>query len=79
MSSWFTNVPGNAMAILEADHRAMLQGLERIHSFRHPLERQWEWRALNEAIRRHMAVEEEVFYPAFLDATEDSLTHLLAR
>jgi hypothetical protein len=66
------------MAILEADHRALLQRLERIHSFRHPLERQWEWRALNEAIRRHMAVEEEVFYPAFFDATEDSLTHFLA-
>ena len=78
MSSRFTNVPGNALAILEADHRVLLQRLEGIHSFRHPLERQGEWRALNEAIRRHMAVEEEVFYPAFLDATEDSLTHFLA-
>jgi hypothetical protein len=78
MSSRSTDFPADAMAILEADHRALLQRFERVLSSRNSLERQQEWPALSEAIKRHMRVEADVFYPAFLDATEDSLTHFVA-
>jgi hypothetical protein len=78
MSSRSTEVPGSAIAILEADHRALLQRFRQILGLRHPLPRQQEWLALTEAIKRHMTVEAEVFYPAFLDSTEDSLTHFVA-
>ena len=52
--------------------------LSESYSSRNSLERHQEWRALSEAIKRHMRVEADVFYPAFLDATEDSLTHFVA-
>jgi Hemerythrin HHE cation binding domain len=78
MSSRSADFPRNAIAVLEADHRALLQQFERILAFRHAFERQREWQALSEAMKRHMAIEAEIFYPAFLDATEDSLTHFVA-
>ena len=78
MSSRSTDFPADAMAILEADHRALLQRFERVLSSRNSLDRDQEWRALSEAIKRHMRVEADVFYPAFLDATGDSLKHFVA-
>jgi hypothetical protein len=45
---------------------------------RHPLARQQERKALSRVLENHIAVEAELFYPAFLDATEDSLTHFVA-
>lgn len=78
MSLRSTDFPADAMAILEADHRALLHRFERVLNSRNSLERHQEWRALSEAINRHMRVEADVFYPAYLDATEDSLTHFVA-
>jgi hypothetical protein len=78
MSSSSTEFSGSAIALLKADHHGLLERFERFFALRHPQERQQEWRALSEALKRHMAIEAEVFYPAFLDATEDSLLHFVA-
>jgi hypothetical protein len=78
MSSRSTGFSGNAIAILKADHHALLERFERILILRRPHDVQEGWEALSEAVRRHMAVEAEVFYPAFLDATEDALMHFVA-
>jgi len=78
MSSRSTEISGNAIAILKADHHELLGRFERILMLRHPHEVQHGWQALSEAVKRHMAVEADVFYPAFLDATEDSLMHFVA-
>jgi hypothetical protein len=78
MSSRYTDISGSAIALLKADHRQMLERFKRFFTLRYPLERQREWQALSEAINRHMAVEAEVFYRVFLDATEDSLLHFVA-
>ncbi len=73
-----TEFPGSGIAILEADHRALLHRLAQLVRLRPPLARQQEREALNTALEHHLAVEAEVLYPAFLDATEDSLTHFVA-
>jgi hypothetical protein len=78
MSSRSTDFPGSAIALLKADHLELLERFARFSTLRYPQEREQEWQALSEAIKRHMAVEAEVFYPAFLDATEDSLLHFVA-
>jgi hypothetical protein len=78
MSSRSTDFSDNAIALLKADHQELLDRFERLFTLRYPQERQQEWQALSEAIKHHMAVEAEVFYPAFLDATEDSLLHFVA-
>jgi hypothetical protein len=78
MLSRSLNCSGNSIAFLQADHRELLEGFERFFALRNPSARQQAWQALSEALMRHMAVEAEVFFPAFLDATEDSLTHFVA-
>jgi hypothetical protein len=61
-----------------ADHHELLGRFERILMLRHPHEVQRGWQVLSAAVKRHMAAEADVFYPAFLDATEDSLMHFVA-
>ena len=78
MLSRSTDFPGSAIALLKADHLELLERFERFSTLRYPQEREQEWQALSEAIKRHMAVEAEVFFPAFLDATEDALLHFVA-
>src|SRR5258708_7795990 len=78
MSSRSTDVSGSAIAVLKADHHELSERFERILVLRHPRDVQQGWEALIEAVKRHMAVEAEVFYPAFLDATENALTHFVA-
>ena len=73
-----TEFSGSAIAILEADHRALLHRLGQLVRLRHPLARQQERKALSKALEHHIAVEAELFFPAYLDATEDSLTHFVA-
>jgi len=78
MSSRSTDFSGNAIAILQADHHELLERFNEILRLRHPYDVQRGWQALCKAVRRHIAVEAEIFYPAFLDATEDALTHFVA-
>jgi hypothetical protein len=78
MSSRSTNFSDSAIALLKADHHELLERFERFSLLPYPQERQQEWQTLSEALIRHMAVEAEVFFPAFLDATEDSLLHFVA-
>lgn len=78
MSSRSTDFSGNAIALLQADHHELLERFNEILRLRHPYGVQRGWQALCKAVRRHMAVEAEIFYPAFLDATEDALTHFVA-
>jgi hypothetical protein len=77
MSSRSANFPEDAIALLSAEHRELLDQFERILAL-HPHEREQQWRTLRKAMKLHMAVEAELLFPAFLDATEDSLTHFVA-
>jgi len=77
MSSRLTDSPGDAIALLRAEHCELLDQFQRF--LRLPShEREHGWRALHKAISVHMAIEAELLYPAFLDATEDSLVHFVA-
>jgi hypothetical protein len=78
MSSQSTDCSSNAIALLKADHHELLKRFERFLALSTPYERQEVWQMLSEALKRHMAVEAEVFFPWFLDATEDALTHFVA-
>jgi hemerythrin HHE cation binding domain-containing protein len=77
MSSRPTEFPGDAIAVLKTEHRELLDRFQRFLRLP-PHEREQGWRTLQEAIRVHMDIEAELLYPAFLDATEDSLVHFVA-
>jgi uncharacterized protein YceH (UPF0502 family) len=78
MSSRPIDFSENALAILKAEHHELLARFERILMLRSPKDVQHAWEALSQAVKRHIAVEAEVFFPAFLDATEDRLMHFVA-
>jgi hypothetical protein len=73
-----TDFARDAIAILKAHHQELLGQFEQLFKLGQRHERQRGWRALSAALRLHVEIEAEVFYPAFLDATEDSLTHFVA-
>jgi hemerythrin superfamily protein len=64
----------DAIAILKADHR---QVEEWFSQFAHASKARKQQLAdrICEALTVHTLIEEEIFYPAFLDATEDKGTH----
>lgn len=64
----------DAVSLLKADHREV----ERLFSeFEHAREARQRDIAVRicQALRTHMTIEEEIFYPAFLEATEDTDLH----
>ena len=78
MPSRSADFPENSILLLKADHHELLGRFDRFFALRNPPARQQAWRVLRQALKRHLAIEAELFYPAYLDATEDSLTHFVA-
>jgi hemerythrin superfamily protein len=65
----------DAIALLKADHRQVETWFEQFEKARDPARRQTLATQICSALKVHTAIEEEIFYPAFLDATEDEDMH----
>jgi hemerythrin superfamily protein len=66
-----SNRPTDAVALLKADHRTVKSWFEEFESARKATRKQELASSICRALRIHMTVEEEIFYPAFLAATQD--------
>jgi len=65
----------DAIALLRADHRQVEQWFEEFQSARSPGKKQSLAVNICSALRTHTTIEEEIFYPAFLQATKDEDMH----
>jgi hemerythrin superfamily protein len=65
----------DAIALLKADHRQVEQWFEQFEKARNDERKQELATNICNALTVHTAIEEEIFYPAFLDATEDKELH----
>ena len=65
----------DAVAILKADHRAVERWFEELQSLRALERRQEQALRICRALRIHCTIEEEIFYPAFLEATGQREAH----
>jgi hypothetical protein len=68
----------DAITVLKTDHEELADRFEMLLSMRDIPQCERNWAGLRTALETHLAMEAEVFYPAFLDATENSLSHFLA-
>jgi hypothetical protein len=68
----------DAVRMLKADHAELIRQFNRLVALSGADERERLWETLSVALELHVAIESDVFYPAFLDATENSLTHFVA-
>jgi hypothetical protein len=68
----------DAIAIIRAEHADLILQIQMLVALSTAEERMRLWEGLRVALEMHIAIESEVFYPAFLDATENSLTHFVA-
>jgi hemerythrin superfamily protein len=65
----------DAVALLKADHRQVEQWFEQFESTRSDERKGQLARQICQALKVHTEIEEEIFYPAFLAATEDKDMH----
>jgi hemerythrin superfamily protein len=65
----------DAIALLKADHRQVEEWFEQFESTRSDSKKQTLAQKVCQALKVHTQIEEEIFYPAFLEATEDKDTH----
>jgi hemerythrin superfamily protein len=65
----------DAIALLKADHRQVEQWFEEFQSARSPGKKQSLAVNICNALKAHTTIEEEIFYPAFLQATKDEDMH----
>jgi hemerythrin superfamily protein len=65
----------DAIALLKADHREVEGLFEQFEKSRSDSKKQQLAQRICVALRAHTTIEEEIFYPAFLEATDDSDTH----
>jgi hemerythrin superfamily protein len=65
----------DAVALLKADHRQVEQWFEQFESTRSDERKSKLARQICQALTVHTEIEEEIFYPAFLEATEDKDKH----
>jgi hypothetical protein len=65
----------DAIALLKADHRQVEEWFEQFESTRSDAKKQSLAEKVCQALKVHTQIEEEIFYPAFLEATEDKDTH----
>jgi hemerythrin superfamily protein len=65
----------DAIALLKADHRQVEQWFEQFEKARNDERKQELATNICNALKVHTMIEEEIFYPAFLDATEDKELH----
>lgn len=65
----------DAIAILKADHRQVEQWFEQFEKARAAPRKEALARQICQALHVHTQIEEEIFYPAFLEATKDRDIH----
>ncbi len=65
----------DAIALLKADHRQVETWFEQFASSRSDARKQQLAQDICKALKVHTQIEEEIFYPAFLEATGDADTH----
>ena len=65
----------DAIALLKADHRQVEEWFEQFEKARDSKRKQKLATQICSALKIHTTIEEEVFYPAFLEATEDEDLH----
>jgi len=65
----------DAIALLKADHRQVEGWFEQFESSRSDAKKQKLAQQICQALKVHTEIEEEIFYPAFLEATQDEDTH----
>lgn len=65
----------DAVALLKADHRQVEQWFKEFASARSSSKKQQLATNICDALKAHTAIEEEIFYPAFLKATKDEDIH----
>jgi Hemerythrin HHE cation binding domain len=65
----------DAIGLLTADHRQVAEWFEQFESTRSGDRKQRLADQLCQALRIHTQIEEEIFYPAFLEATDDEDIH----
>lgn len=69
------NVPRDAISLLRADHRQITGWFEQFERARSPNRKQELVRKICRALTVHMAIKEDIFYPAFLEATGNSVMY----
>lgn len=67
--------PLDAVALLKADHREVEGWFEQFEKSRSDAKKEQLARKICGALKVHTTIEEEIFYPAFLEATEDKDMH----
>ena len=67
--------PADAVALLKADHRQVKEWFDEFEKSRSDTKKGELARKVCQALKVHTQIEEEIFYPAFLQATEDMDTH----
>ena len=65
----------DAVTLLKADHQQVKQWFAQFKKASEPSRQQMLARSVCHALRLHTSLEEEIFYPAFLDATSDKDIH----
>jgi hemerythrin superfamily protein len=65
----------DAIALLKADHRQVEEWFEQFKKARTEDRKQELATNICEALKVHTTIEEEIFYPAFLEATDDTDLH----
>src|SRR6267154_194848 len=68
-------VQQDAIALLKADHRQVEEWFEQFESTRSDDRKQRLAQQCCQALKVHTQIEEEIFYPAFLEATEEEEIH----
>src|SRR6186713_1557146 len=66
---------GDAIALLKADHRQVEEWFEQFEKARDDDRKQSLATRICNALKVHTTIEEEIFYPAFLEATDDTEVH----
>jgi len=61
----------DAIALLKADHRQVAEWFDQFESTRSDEKKQKLAQQICQALKVHTEIEEEIFYPAFLQATQD--------
>ena len=65
----------DAISLLKADHRQVEQWFEAFEKTKSDAKKQDLAARICQALKVHATIEEEIFYPAFLEATEDKDMH----
>lgn len=70
-----SRIPQDAIALLKSDHRQVEKWFEQFESSRADSRKSELARQICQALTVHTTIEEEIFYPAFLAATEEEDIH----